>query len=53
MRVVLRAVVDDGELLEVQELFAPSTICALARVEGRSVGVVANQPLHAAGVLVT
>ncbi|MGR6968046.1 acyl-CoA carboxylase subunit beta [Streptomyces cynarae] len=51
MRVVLRAVVDDGELLEVQELFAPNIICALARVEGRSVGVVANQPLHAAGVL--
>ncbi|MCD9880828.1 acyl-CoA carboxylase subunit beta [Streptomyces guryensis] len=51
MHDVLRAVVDDGELLEVQELFAPNIICALARVEGRSVGVVANQPLHAAGVL--
>jgi propionyl-CoA carboxylase beta chain len=51
MREVLRAVVDDGELLDVQELFAPNVICALARVEGRSVGVVANQPLHSAGVL--
>ncbi|MFF5982029.1 acyl-CoA carboxylase subunit beta [Streptomyces olindensis] len=51
MRDVLHAVVDDGELLQVQELFAPNIICALARVEGRSVGVVANQPLHAAGVL--
>ncbi|MFE7275871.1 acyl-CoA carboxylase subunit beta [Streptomyces sp. NPDC057623] len=51
MREILRAVVDDGELLDVQELFAPNIICALARVEGRSVGVVANQPLHAAGVL--
>ncbi|KOU54856.1 methylmalonyl-CoA carboxyltransferase [Streptomyces sp. MMG1533] len=51
MRDILRAVVDDGELLDVQELFAPNIICALARVEGRSVGVVANQPLHAAGVL--
>lgn len=51
MRDVLHAVVDDGELLEVQALFAPNIICALARVEGRSVGVVANQPLHAAGVL--
>ncbi|WMD06087.1 acyl-CoA carboxylase subunit beta [Streptomyces sp. FXY-T5] len=51
MRDILHAVVDDGELLAVQELFAPNIICALARVEGRSVGVVANQPLHAAGVL--
>ncbi|MFJ1967726.1 acyl-CoA carboxylase subunit beta [Streptomyces sp. NPDC087903] len=51
MRHILRAVVDDGELLHVQELFAPNIICALARVEGCSVGVVANQPLHAAGVL--
>ncbi|MDN0199865.1 acyl-CoA carboxylase subunit beta [Streptomyces sp. S.PNR 29] len=51
MRAVLRAVVDDGDLLYVKELFAPNIICALARVEGRSVGVVANQPLHAAGAL--
>jgi propionyl-CoA carboxylase beta chain len=51
MREILRAVVDDGELLDVQELFAPNIICALARVEGQSVGVVANQPLHSAGVL--
>lgn len=51
MRDVLRTVVDDGELLHVQELFAPNIICALARVEGHSVGVVANQPLHSAGVL--
>ncbi|MFJ3670535.1 acyl-CoA carboxylase subunit beta [Streptomyces sp. NPDC090106] len=51
MRDILCAVVDDGELLEIQELFAPNIICALARVEGCSVGVVANQPLRAAGVL--
>nr|WP_033278338.1 acyl-CoA carboxylase subunit beta [Streptomyces sp. NRRL F-525] len=51
MRDILHAVVDDGELLHVQELFAPNIICALARVEGASVGVVANQPLHLAGVL--
>jgi propionyl-CoA carboxylase beta chain len=51
MRDILHAVVDDGELLYVQELFAPNIICALARVEGASVGVVANQPLHFAGVL--
>ncbi|WP_418953207.1 acyl-CoA carboxylase subunit beta [Streptomyces scabiei] len=48
---ILRTIVDDGELLQVHELFAPNILCALARVEGRSVGVVANQPLHSAGVL--
>lgn len=51
MRDVLRSVVDNGELLEIQELFAPNIVCALALVEGAPVGVVANQPLHAAGVL--
>ncbi|WP_060879531.1 acyl-CoA carboxylase subunit beta [Streptomyces scabiei] len=51
MRDVLRAVVDDGELLEIHELFAPNIICALALVEGATVGIVANQPLHTAGVL--
>ncbi|CAM5265068.1 acyl-CoA carboxylase subunit beta [Streptomyces aurantiogriseus] len=51
MRDILHAVVDNGELLEIQELFAPNIICALALVEGHPVGVVANQPLHAAGVL--
>ncbi|MFJ4788672.1 acyl-CoA carboxylase subunit beta [Streptomyces sp. NPDC088794] len=51
MRDIVQAVVDDGELLYVHELFAPNIICALARVEGSSVGVVANQPLHSAGVL--
>ncbi|MFD9430912.1 acyl-CoA carboxylase subunit beta [Streptomyces sp. NPDC060002] len=51
MRDLLHTVVDDGELLQVQELFAPNIICALARVEGATVGIVANQPMHAAGVL--
>ncbi|MFR0355226.1 acyl-CoA carboxylase subunit beta [Streptomyces sediminimaris] len=51
MREILRTVVDDGELLEVHELFAPNILCALARVEGQSVAIVANQPLHHAGVL--
>jgi len=50
MRVV-RTVVDDGELVEVHPDFARNVICALARIDGRSVAVVANQPLHLAGVL--
>jgi propionyl-CoA carboxylase beta chain len=48
---VISAIVDDGELLEVQPLFAPNILCGFARVEGRSVGVVANQPQELAGTL--
>ncbi|MCP2256456.1 propionyl-CoA carboxylase beta chain [Streptoalloteichus tenebrarius] len=48
---LIRAVVDDGEFLAVQERFAPNIICGFGRVEGRTVGVVANQPLHLAGVI--
>jgi propionyl-CoA carboxylase beta chain len=51
MREVLSAVLDDGELLDVQPLFARNIICGYGRVEGRSVGVVANQPTHLAGAL--
>jgi propionyl-CoA carboxylase beta chain len=48
---VVEAVLDDGEFLEVQPLFAPNLVVGFGRVEGRSVGVVANQPLHFAGTL--
>ncbi|WP_151524457.1 acyl-CoA carboxylase subunit beta [Serinicoccus kebangsaanensis] len=47
----IRAVVDDGDFLQVAELFAPNLVVGFGRVEGRSVGVVANQPLHLAGTL--
>ncbi len=48
---VIARVVDDGEFLEVQALFAPNIVCGFGRVEGCSVGVVANQPMHYAGTL--
>ncbi|WP_104818959.1 acyl-CoA carboxylase subunit beta [Kitasatospora sp. MMS16-BH015] len=48
---VLHSVLDDGELLEVQPMFARNMICGFGRVDGRSVGVVANQPMHLAGVI--
>nr|WP_245194855.1 acyl-CoA carboxylase subunit beta [Kitasatospora phosalacinea] len=51
VREVISAVVDDAELLEIHAQFAPNIVCGLARVEGRPVGVVANQPLHRAGAL--
>ncbi|MGK2875692.1 MAG: acyl-CoA carboxylase subunit beta [Nocardioides sp.] len=51
MHDVISAVVDDGEFLEVHPLFAPNIIVGFGRVEGRSVGVVANQPMQFAGTL--
>jgi propionyl-CoA carboxylase beta chain len=51
MHTVITTVLDDGEFLEVHELFAPNIIVGFGRVEGRSVGVVANQPMQLAGTL--
>ncbi|GAA3505065.1 acyl-CoA carboxylase subunit beta [Streptomyces prasinosporus] len=51
MRAVVERLVDDGELMEVHERWAPNLLCALARIDGRTVGVLANQPRHLAGVL--
>src|SRR6187455_1338961 len=51
MRTVIEKVVDDGELLEVQELWAENIVCAFARLGGHPVGVVANNPRALAGTL--
>ncbi|MBX6751738.1 MAG: acyl-CoA carboxylase subunit beta [Micromonosporaceae bacterium] len=51
MHTVIEHVLDDGEFLEVHPLFARNIVVGFGRVEGRSVGVVANQPLHLAGCL--
>jgi propionyl-CoA carboxylase beta chain len=51
MHTVLGHVLDDGEFLEVHALFATNIICGFGRVDGRSVGVVANQPMSFAGTL--
>lgn len=51
MHEVITRVLDDGEFLEVQQMFARNIIVGFGRVDGRSVGVVANQPLHLAGCL--
>jgi propionyl-CoA carboxylase beta chain len=48
---VIRHVVDNQDFLEVQPLFAPNIVIGFARVEGRSVGIVANQPSQMAGTL--
>jgi propionyl-CoA carboxylase beta chain len=51
MHEVITRVVDDGEFLEVHPLFAPNILVGFGRVEGRSVGIVANQPTQFAGCL--
>ena len=51
MNDVIKSVLDDEEFLEVQPLFAPNLIIGYGRVEGRPVGVVANQPMQFAGTL--
>ncbi|MBO8152657.1 MAG: acyl-CoA carboxylase subunit beta [Candidatus Marinimicrobia bacterium] len=51
MKEIIKRVVDNGEFLEIQNLFAPNIIIGFARLNGRSVGIVANQPRHLAGVL--
>ena len=51
MHEVITRVLDEGEFLEVHALFAPNIIVGFGRIEGRSVGVVANQPTQFAGCL--
>ena len=48
---VVAALVDHGELVQVQEVFAPNVVIGFACFEGRPVGIVANQPLADAGTL--
>ncbi|MGC9376763.1 acyl-CoA carboxylase subunit beta [Streptomyces sp. MH13] len=48
---VVEEIADDGEYLEVHEHWARNVICALARMDGEVVGIVANQPQVLAGVL--
>ncbi|MEU4090742.1 acyl-CoA carboxylase subunit beta, partial [Streptomyces aureus] len=51
MRRVIEELVDDGQFIEVHERWATNVICALARLDGQVVGIVANQPMSMAGVL--
>ena len=51
MKDVIHAVVDDGYFFEVQEHYAKNIVVGFARLDGRSVGIVANQPAMLAGTL--
>ncbi|MFP5261166.1 MAG: acyl-CoA carboxylase subunit beta [Blastocatellia bacterium] len=51
IRDIIQAAVDDGYLFEVHEHYAKNIVVGFARLGGRPVGIVANQPAHLAGVL--
>ena len=51
MHEVIRKVVDEAEFFEIQPAHAPNILVGFARIEGRTIGVVANQPMALAGVL--
>ncbi|MGW5734173.1 MULTISPECIES: acyl-CoA carboxylase subunit beta [Streptomyces] len=51
VREVIEEIVDDGEYFEVHAAWAPNLVCALTRLDGQVVGVVANNPKAMAGVL--
>ncbi|MFF3151540.1 acyl-CoA carboxylase subunit beta, partial [Streptomyces sp. NPDC057927] len=51
MRGVVEELVDDGDYVEVHAGWAPNIVCALARIDGHTAGIVANQPAAMAGVL--
>jgi propionyl-CoA carboxylase beta chain len=51
MKELILKVVDEGDFFEIQESFAKNIVIGFARMEGRTVGIVANQPMVLAGVL--
>jgi acetyl-CoA carboxylase carboxyltransferase component len=51
VRDIARCVVDDGELLELKAGWAPNLVTALASIDSRPIGIVANQPQALAGTL--
>lgn len=51
MREVVEGIVDDQSFLEIHENFAENIVVGFARLAGRSIGIVANQPMSLAGVL--
>lgn len=51
IRQIIKGVVDDSHFFEVMEAYAQNIVVGFGRLDGRSVGIVANQPAHLAGVL--
>ncbi|MCL2597764.1 MAG: acyl-CoA carboxylase subunit beta [Paludibacter sp.] len=51
MKEIIRSIADNGDFLEVQPLYAQNIICCFVRFNGKSTGIIANQPKFLAGVL--
>jgi acetyl-CoA carboxylase carboxyltransferase component len=51
MKEIIRSVVDNGDFFEIHELFAENILVGFARMGGRTVGIIANQPQYLAGAL--
>ena len=51
MHELIRKVVDEGDFFEVQPAHAGNILCGFGRIEGKTVGIIANQPMVLAGVL--
>jgi propionyl-CoA carboxylase beta chain len=51
MKTVIHAILDEGEFLEIHANFAPNIIVGYGRIEGETVGIIANQPQQLAGTL--
>jgi len=51
MKDVIRSIVDKGEFFEPHEFFASNIIVCFARLNGKSIGIIANQPMVLAGCL--
>lgn len=51
VRDIVRALVDDSDFFEVQEMFASNAVIGFSRIDGETVGIIGNQPLVLAGVL--
>jgi propionyl-CoA carboxylase beta chain len=51
IRGIIEDVVDEGDFLEVQAAYAPNIVTGFARMAGKTVGIVGNQPAHLAGCL--
>ncbi|TRZ87933.1 MAG: acyl-CoA carboxylase subunit beta [Streptomycetaceae bacterium] len=51
MKLLIQAILDENEFLEIHALFAPNIVVGFGRIEGQSVGIIANQPQQLAGTL--
>jgi acetyl-CoA/propionyl-CoA carboxylase len=51
MKEIIKSIVDNGDFFEVHELFAENILVGFARMGGRTVGIIANQPMYLAGAL--